>query len=138
MMHRLYSVLLGSLLAGLLGASGCTPPAGLTDGALVSGFRVDPTFNAFAGPCEIRYTLAGPALVQIRVVQHQPDGQLALVRQVSEEQRETRGPRTAAWRGTGPNGLFAPQGEYTVELSVRRDGADAAEAWALQTVMFRS
>ncbi len=134
MTHRFYVPLLGVLLA----AAGCAPPAGLTDGALVSGFRVDPTFNAFTGPCEIRYTLAGPALVQIRVVQRQPDGSLALVRQLAEERRETRGPRTAAWRGTGPNGLFAPQGEYTVELSVRRTDADDAEAWALQTVMFRS
>ena len=63
-----------SLLAVLvLLAAGCTPPTGPTDFQIVSGFRVDPTFNAFTGPCEIRYTLSEPAHVQIRVVQVQED-----------------------------------------------------------------
>ena len=129
-----------SLLAVLvlLAAAGCTPPTGPTDFQIVSGFRVDPTFNAFTGPCEVRYTLAEPAVVQIRITQRQPDGSVALVRQITEERRETAGSRTAAWRGVGPNGLFAPQGEYTVELYARLDGSDRTEEWALTTIMFRS
>ena len=121
----------------LLALSACTPPTGPTDFQIVSGFRVAPTFNAFTGPCEIRYTLAEPAHVQIRIVQHGPDGP-SLVRQITEERRETAGSRTAAWRGVGPNGLFAPQGEYTVELYARLDGSDRTEEWALTTIMFRS
>ena len=128
--------LLAATLVALLAA--CTPPATLTDAPLVTGFRVSPTFNAFTGPCDIRYTLAEPAFVQVRVTQRQPDGTVALVRQVTTEQRETPGSRTAAWRGTGANGLFAPQGEYTVELFVRLDGQVRAEEWTLPTVMFRS
>lgn len=124
------------LAALLLGA--CTPPVGPTDLEVVSGFRVSPTFNAFTRPCDIRYTLAEPALVQIRVTQRQPDGSVALVRQITEERRETPGPRTAAWRGIGPNGLFAPQGEYTVELYARLDGSDRTEAWTLTTLMYRT
>ena len=128
-----------SLLAVLvLLAAGCTPPTGPTDFQIVSGFRVDPTFNAFTGPCEIRYTLSEPAHVQIRITQPQADGSVALVRQITEERRETAGARTAAWRGVGPNGLFAPQGEYTVELYARLDGSDRTEEWALTTIMFRS
>ena len=126
------------LLATLTLLAACTPPAALTDAPLVTGFRVSPTFNAFTGPCDIRYTLAEPAFVQVRVTQRQPDGTVALVRQVTTEGRETPGARTAAWRGTGANGLFAPQGEYTVELFVRMDGQDRAEEWTLPTVMFRS
>ena len=122
----------------LLAAAGCTPPSGPTDFQIVSGFRVDPTFNAFTGPCEIRYTLAEPAHVQIRVTQRQADGSVALVRQITDERRETAGARTAAWRGVGPSGLFAPQGEYTVELYARLDGSDRTEEWALTTIMFRS
>ena len=122
----------------LLALSACTPPTGPTDFQIVSGFRVAPTFNAFTGPCEVRYTLAEPAVVQIRVTQRQPDGTVALVRQITEERRETAGSRTAAWRGVGPNGLFAPQGEYTVELYARLDGSDRTEEWALTTIMFRS
>ena len=122
----------------LLLFGGCTPPVGITDLAIVEGYRVDPTFNAFTEPCEIRYTLQEPALVQIRVVRVAPDGTKELVRQITEERRETAGPRTAAWRGVGPNGLFAPQGEYTVELYARLDGSDRTEEWALTTIMFRS
>ena len=125
-------------VAVLVIAAGCSPPVGLTDVQVVSGFRVDPTFNAFTGPCTIRYTLAEPALVEIRIVRIEPDGSPALVRQITAERRETRGSRTAAWRGVGPNGLFAPQGEYTVELYARLDGSDRTEQWALTTVMFRS
>ena len=128
-------------LAGValaLAVGGCTPPVGVAAFEVVSGYRVSPTFNAFTEPCEIRYTLAEPALVQIRVVQVLPDGSRALVRQITPEQRETPGPRTAAWRGTGPNGLFAPQGEYLVELYARLDGSDRTEEWALTTIMFRS
>ena len=69
------SPLLGLLV--LLAAAGCTPPTGPTDFQIVSGFRVDPTFNAFTGPCEVRYTLAEPAVVQIRITQRQPDGSVA-------------------------------------------------------------
>ena len=121
-----------------IASAGCTPPVGVTDLEIVQGFRVDPTFNAFTQPCAIRYTLDQPALVQIRVVRPGPDGDPALVRQITEERRETAGPRTAAWRGVGPNGLFAPQGEYTVELYARLDGSDRTEHWSLTTIMFRS
>ena len=124
-------------LAALLVAA-CTPPVGPTDLDVVSGYRVSPTFNAFSQPCDIRYTLAEPALVQIRVVRVGPDGDRQLVHQVTEERRETPGPRTAAWRGTGPNGLFAPQGEYVVELYARLDGSDRTESWELTTLMYRT
>ena len=133
---RLALAALASL--AVLGAGACSPPVGATDFQIVSGFRVDPTFNAFNEPCEIRYTLAEPAVVQIRVTQRQADGQTALVRQITEERRETAGARTAAWRGVGPNGLFAPQGEYTVELYARLDGSSRTEDWHLTTIMFRS
>ena len=123
---------------GGLALSACTPPVGVADVELVTGYRVSPTFNAFTEPCTITYRLERPAWVQIRVVQVQPGGERALVRQITEEQRETPGSRTAAWRGIGPNGLFAPQGTYTVELYARLDGADQAEEWTLTTVMFRS
>ena len=117
--------------------TGCTPPTGgLTDYAVVEGFRVSPTFNAFSRPCEIRYTLQEPATVEIRVTRVQPDGQRALVHQVTLPTRETAGPRTAAWRGTGPNGLFAPQGEYVVELYATLDGR--TESWELTTLMYRT
>lgn len=131
---------LSAALAAVVGAiAACTPPTGgLTDYAVVEGFRVSPTFNAFSQPCDIRYTLQEPALVQIRVVRVQPDGQRALVRQITEERRETAGPRTAAWRGIGPNGLFAPQGEYVVELYARLDGTDRSETWELTTLMYRT
>ena len=129
--------LLAALLALPVGG-GCTPPVGPTDFQVVSGFRVSPTFNAFAQPCDIRYTLAEPALVQIRVLRVLAGGQRALVRQITEERRETPGPRTAAWRGVGPNGLFAPQGEYVVELHARLDGSDRAETWELTTLMYRT
>ena len=126
-------------LALALAAAGCTPPTGgLTDYQVVEGFRVSPTFNAFARPCDIRYTLQEPAHVQIRVTRVGPDGQRALVHQVTAERLETAGPRTAAWRGTGPNGLFAVQGEYVVELYARLDGADRTERWELTTIMFRT
>ena len=118
--------------------AGCSPPGGVTDLEIVSGYRVDPTFNAFTGPCDIRYSLDQPALVQIRVVRVSPDGEKELVRQITEERRETAGPRTAAWRGVGPSGLFAPQGEYRVELYARLDGSDRTEQWSLTTTMFRS
>ena len=121
-----------------LSTVGCTPPVGPTDLQIVQGFRVDPTFNAFNEPCEIRYTLEESALVQIRIVRIGSDGSRELVRQITEERRETSGPRTAAWRGVGPNGLFAPQGEYTVELYARLDGSDRTEQWDLTTIMFRS
>jgi hypothetical protein len=116
----------------------CTPPVGPTDLEVVSGFRVSPTFNAFTQPCDIRYTLAEPALVQIRVVRVGADGARSLVHEVTRERRETPGPRTAAWRGTGPNGLFAPQGEYVVELYARLDGSDRTETWELTTLMYRT
>ena len=122
----------------VLAAAGCTPPVGPTDFEVVTGFRVSPTFNAFSRPCDIRYTLAEPALVQIRVTRVGPDGERALVRQITEERRETPGPRTAAWRGIGPNGLFAPQGEYVVELYARLDGSDRTETWELTTLMYRT
>ena len=121
-----------------LSTVGCTPPVGPTDLQIVQGFRVDPTFNAFNEPCEIRYTLEESALVQIRIVRIGSGGSKELVRQITEERRETSGPRTAAWRGVGPNGLFAPQGEYTVELYARLDGSDRTEQWDLTTIMFRS
>jgi flagellar hook assembly protein FlgD len=108
------------------------------DYAVVEGFRVSPTFNAFSRPCEIRYTLQEPATVEIRVTRVQADGQRALVHQVTLPTRETAGPRTAAWRGTGPNGLFAPQGEYVVELYATLDGTDRAESWELTTLMYRT
>ncbi|MAS53150.1 MAG: hypothetical protein CMJ44_00730 [Pimelobacter sp.] len=127
-----------ALAVALTLAVGCTPPTGPTDFQVVSGFRVDPTFNAFNEPCEIRYTLEESALVQIRIVRIASDGSKELVRQITEERRETSGPRTAAWRGVGPNGLFAPQGEYVVELYARLDGSDRTEQWDLTTIMFRS
>ena len=130
--------LLATLAVALVLAVGCTPPTGPTDFQVVSGFRVDPTFNAFNEPCEIRYALAEPALVQIRIVRIGADGTKELVRQITEERRETSGSRTAAWRGVGPNGLFAPQGEYVVELYARLDGSDRTEQWDLTTIMFRS
>ena len=119
-------------------APACTPPVGPTDFQVVSGFRVSPTFNAFARPCDIRYTLAEPAWVQVRITRVGPDGDRTLVHQVTGEQRETPGSRTAAWRGTGPNGLFAPQGEYVVELYARLDGSDRTESWELTTLMYRT
>ncbi|OZC01363.1 hypothetical protein [Rubricoccus marinus] len=127
-----------ALAVALALAVGCTPPTGPTDFQVVSGFRVDPTFNAFNEACEIRYTLEESALVQIRIVRIASDGSKELVRQITEERRETSGPRTAAWRGVGPNGLFAPQGEYVVELYARLDGSDRTEQWDLTTIMFRS
>ena len=128
-----------ALAVALVLASGaCTPPTGPTDFQVVSGFRVDPTFNAFNEPCEIRYTLEESALVQIRIVRIAADGTKELVRQITEERRRDLGPRTAAWRGVGPNGLFAPQGEYVVELYARLDGSDRTEQWDLTTIMFRS
>ena len=66
------------------------------------------------------------------------DGDRQLVHQVTDERRETSGSRTAAWRGTGPNGLFAPQGEYVVELYARLDGSDRTESWELTTLMYRT
>jgi hypothetical protein len=133
---RVLSSFLLALSSFLLPA--CDPPVGISTYEVVSGYRVSPTFNAFTEPCEIRYTLAEPAHVQIRVVQVQEDGSRALVRQITEERRETPGPRTAAWRGIGPNGLFAPQGTYTVELYARLDGTDRGEEWALTTIMYRN
>ena len=126
-----------AVLAAVALAS-CTPPVGPTDLEVVSGFRVSPTFNAFTQPCDIRYTLERPALVQIRVVRVEADGARSLVHEVTPERRETPGPRTAAWRGIGPNGLFAPQGTYTVELYARLDGTDRGEEWALTTIMYRN
>ena len=80
-------------LAVAAGLAACTPPTGgLTDYAVVEGFRVSPTFNAFSRPCDIRYTLQEPALVQIRVVRVSADGERALVRQITDERRETRRP----------------------------------------------
>ena len=126
-------------LVAAVTAPACTPPTGgLVDYAVVEGFRVSPTFNAFTEPCAIRYTLQEPATVEVRVVRVQPDGARALVHQVSGPTRETAGPRTAAWRGTGPNGLFAPQGEYVVELYATLDGTDRAESWELTTLMYRT
>ena len=127
-----------ALLLLTLATCGCTPPVGPTDIQLVGGYRVSPTFNAFTEPCDIRYTLEEPAFVQIRVVRLTADGTRELVRQITTERRETPGPRTAAWRGVGPNGLFAPQGEYVVELYARLDGSDRVEEWELTTIMFRS
>ena len=126
-------------LALAVATPACTPPTGgLTDYAVVEGFRVSPTFNAFSRPCEIRYTLQEPATVEIRVTRVGLDGERALGHQVSLPTRETAGPRTAAWRGTGPNGLFAPQGEYVVELYATLDGTDRAESWELTTLMYRT
>ncbi|MGB3543760.1 hypothetical protein [Rubrivirga sp.] len=126
------------VVALLVSLAACTPPSGgLADLEVVTGFRVSPTFNAFSRPCDIRYTLQEPALVQIRVTRAQPDGQRVLVRQITQERRETAGSRTAAWRGIGPNGLFAPQGEYVVELYARLEGG-TSETWELTTVMFRT
>ena len=127
-----------ALALAVAAAGGCSPPGGVTDLEIVTGYRVDPTFNAFTQPCQIRYSLDQPALVQIRVVRIDPDGGRELVRQITEERRETAGPRTAAWRGVGPNGLFAPQGQYEVELFARLEGSDRTEQWSLTTVMFRS
>ena len=135
---RLTSLVALALAVGGGTLAGCTPPVGVAAFEVVSGYRVSPVFNAFTEPCEIRYTLAEPAHVQIRVVQLQPDGSRALVRQITEERRETPGPRTAAWRGVGPGGLFAPQGTYTVELYARLDGADRGEEWALTTIIYRN
>ena len=129
---------LAPLAVLLVAASACNPPVGPTDFEVVSGFRVSPTFNALSRPCDIRYTLQEAAYVQIRVVRVGLDGGRALVHQVTDEQRETPGTRTAAWRGTGPNGLFAPQGEYVVELYARLDGSDRAETWELTSLMYRS
>jgi len=125
-------------LATALLMSACTPPVGVTDLEIVTGYRVDPTFNAFTQPCEIRYSLDQPAIVQIRVVRTNPDGTQELVRQITEERLETAGPRTAAWRGIGPSGLFAPQGQYQVELYARLEGSNRTEQWSLSTIMFRS
>ena len=42
-------------LVATLCTPACTPPTGgLTDYAVVEGFRVSPTFNAFDRPCDIR------------------------------------------------------------------------------------
>ena len=126
-------------LTALAALAGCTPPVGAFDRDVVSGFQVSPTFNAFTQPCAIRYRLAEPAYVEIRVTQTQPDGTTALVRQITDRRRETAGARSAAWRGVGPSGLFAPQGAYTVEIrAALTPDADRAESWALSTIMFRS
>lgn len=142
---RRYAAVLATVLAvlaavGIASATltACTPPVGVAGVEIVAGYRVDPTFNAFTQPCAIRYSLDQPALVQIRIVRVREDGQRELVLQLTGEQRETAGPRTAAWRGTGANGLFAPQGQYEVELFARLDGSDRTEQWSLPTVMFRS
>ena len=127
---------LGVALAAALSA--CTPPVGVAGAEIVAGYRVDPTFNAFVQPCAIRYSLDQPALVQIRVVRVREGGERELVLQITDERRETAGPRTAAWRGVGANGLFAPQGQYEVELFARLDGSDRTEQWSLPTLMFRS
>ena len=125
------------LAAALTTACGCTPPTGgLVGYAVVEGFRVSPTFNAFTEPCTIRYTLQEPATVELRITRVGPDGARALVHQVTQPTRETAGPRTAAWRGTGPNGLFAPQGEYVVELYATLAGE--TESWELVTLMYRT
>ena len=130
---------LALLLALAASLAGCTPPVGLTDVQVVSGFRVDPTFNAFTGPCNIRYTLAEPAFVAVRDrPRRRDDGSAPSSARSRAERRETRGARTAAWRGVGTNGLFAPQGDYTVELYARLDGSDRVEQWALTTIMFRT
>lgn len=136
--RRLSVTLRVAAVALVLAHLGCTPPVGVTDLEIVTGYRVDPTFNAFTEPCEIRYSLDQPALVQIRVVRITQDGTKELVRQITEERRETAGPRTAAWRGVGPGGLFAQQGQYEIELYARLDGSDRTEEWALTTIMFRS
>ena len=128
--------LAGALLTVL---AGCEPPVGPTDAELVSSYRVSPTFNAFTGPCRIEYTLDGPAVVTVRVTADDPaSGGRLLVHQVTEEAMETSGRRTHAWRGTGTNGLFAPQGPYHVELYARRAGSDRLESWELVTIMYRS
>ena len=127
------------VFAFLVALAGCSPPGGAFERDLVTGFQVSPTFNAFSEPCTVRYHLAEPAWVEIRVTQVQPDGSKALVRQITELRRETAGARTAAWRGVGPNGLFAPQGLYTVEVYASLDpGADRTEVWELTTIMYRS
>ncbi len=135
--YLLVAARLAALVAASAALNSSTPPVGVADVEIVAGFRVDPTFNAFTGPCAIRYSLDRPALVAIRVVRTTADGD-ELVRTITTERHETTGPRTAAWRGVGANGLFAPQGEYTVELYARLDGSDRVEQWALTTIMFRS
>ena len=139
-MHRLAPLAVALVAAVLpIALSGCTPPTGgLTDYAVVEGFRVSPVFNAFDRPCEIRYTLQESATVEIRVVHVEPGGTRTLVHQVTSPTRETEGPRTAAWRGTGPNGLFAPQGEYVIELYATLDGTSRQESWELTTLMYRT
>ena len=140
MIHRLSLLAVLTVAAALPAAvlGGCTPPVGPASLEIVNGFRVDPTFNAFTEPCTIRYTLETAAFVQIRIVRVNADGGRELVRQITSERLETEGPRTAAWRGVGPNGLFAPQGEYVVELYARLDGTERGEEWELTTIMFRS
>ena len=129
---------LAPLLLAALVAS-CSPPtAALTDDPLVTGYRVTPTFNAFEEPCTIRYTLGRPAWIEVRIVAEAADGSPALVRQITPLREETRGARTAAWRGIGTNGLFAPQGTYAVELLAQPLADGPQESWTLTTIMYRS
>ena len=129
-----------TLALALLALAGCSPPVGVSSAVeTVSSFRVSPTFNAFEEPCTIRYRLETSGSVQIRVTAVSADGTRALVRDITRTRRETAGQREAHWRGIGPNSLFAPQGEYVVELYVTPDVPGAAtESWELTTVMYRS
>lgn len=131
--------LLSSVLL-LVSAGSCSPPVGVSSAVeTVSSFRISPTFNAFQEPCVIRYRLESSGSVQIRITKSSADGARTLVRDITQPRRETAGQREAHWRGIGPNGLFAPQGEYVVELYVTPDAPGAtAETWELTTVMYRS
>jgi hypothetical protein len=126
--------------SALLVLAGCTPPVGVSSAVeSVSSFRVSPTFNAFEEPCVIRYRLEISGEVQIRITAVGADGTRSLVRDITRPRRETAGQREAHWRGIGPNSLFAPQGEYVVELYVTPDAPGAVtESWELTTIMYRS
>ena len=138
-MRRLAPLVVVTLAASAVAttvAAGCTPPTG-PERDLVSGFRVSPVFNAFTQPCTIAYTLNAPAWVQIRVTDPATEP-ATLVRQITEERRETAGARSAAWRGVTSLDRFAPQGEYTIELYARRSPDEPWETWALSTIVFRN
>jgi hypothetical protein len=93
--------------------AGCRLGAGPDDAALVSSLRFSPSaFDSFRRNTELRYSLAAPAELRIRIVARTAGGEELAVKTLAERLRATKGAHAITWLGDTSERLFAPAGTY--------------------------
>jgi hypothetical protein len=106
----------------LLALAGGCRFGGVPSGELVSSLRFAPSaFDSFRRNTELRYALADPAVVDIRIIRRTADGGEVAVKTLARSLRQTRGSHAVTWLGDTAERLFAPAGVYIGVLEVGGD-----------------